>query len=61
MERRTWGWGEKEQKGKRVRAGEQDKREEGASAPFIVSDLPGSCQVTVGVDLGQNANTSTRK
>jgi len=41
------------------REGEREKRarvRRGQAAPFIVSDIPGCCQVTVGVELRQNVN-----
>jgi len=42
-----------EGKSKRVRLGQ--------AAPFIVSGTPGYCQVAVGVELRQNANTEDGK
>jgi len=52
-------WGEKGQRGReeeQENKREQERERRGQAAPLIVSGIPGCCQVTVGVELRQNAN-----
>ena len=54
---RVRGQGARREESKRTR---DQEKEAGASSPFYSgSDLPGCCQVTVGVEFRQNANTYT--
>jgi len=49
--------GTKGEEGKSKRGARENKRvRRGQAAHFIVSGIPGCCQVTVGAELRQNAN-----
>ena len=56
VERRGEGNGDRRDKGAREQEWREQESEEGAGSP-LVSGTPGCCQVTVGVELRQNANS----